>query len=427
MKKDGYEADKNRIVIIPEIGNSKASAYELHQSSDGEGSWDRSPGSISFLTNETLTLLAEEEGRVCLWTSDVSKGDKHPQKHTQSGSVSEAKPISKSDVLISSTNLVDNSVYSTLSLTSSGKPSRILSSNSDSGKAFGLSPSQFSEFWFKGANKHPVHALVMKPSNFKSSTKYPLAYLIHGGPQGAWNDQWSTRWNPAVFAEQGYVVVCPNPTGSTGYGQAFTDAIHQSWGGLPYDDISAGFEHIKANLPYVDTSRSVALGASYGGYMMNWMQGHPLGREFKAIVTHDGVFSMAGQLASEEQYFPLHDLGGPVWKNQAEWDKWDPSRHTGNWATPNLIIHSELDYRLTMAEGLAAFNVLQMRGVESRFLYFPDENHWVLKPENSLVWHRVVLNWINRFVGLPAAGSENVKMDKEAAPVRGIEELKIFG
>ena len=158
---------------------------------------------------------------------------------------------------------------------------------------------------------------------------------------------------------------------------------------------------------------------------MNWIQGHPLGRKFKALVTHDGVFSMTSQLASDEQYFPLHDLKGPIWKVPEEWEKWDPSRFTGNWATPHLIIHNERDYRLTIAEGLAAFNVLQMRGIDSAFLTFPDENHWVLNPENSLVWHHAVINWINKHVGLPLLasshgdifGSEQAKLDQGMAEV----------
>lgn len=206
------------------------------------------------------------------------------------------------------------------------------------------------------------------------------------------------------MTHKGYVVVTPNPTGSTGYGQDFTDAIRNNWGGRPYVDIEKGLEYIESNLKFVDTSRAVALGASYGGYMMNWIQGHPLGRKFKALVTHDGVFSMTSQLASEEQYFPLHDMQGPIWKVPENWARWDPSRFTANWQTPHLIIHNELDYRLTISEGLSAFNVLQLRGIDSAFLTFPDENHWVLKPENSLMWHRTVFGFINRHVGLPGSG-----------------------
>jgi len=233
-------------------------------------------------------------------------------------------------------------------------------------------------------------------------------------------DSWSTRWNPAVFSEQGYVVIAPNPTGSTSYGQDFTDGIQNQWGGRPYEDLIKGFEYIKENLSYVDTDRAVALGASYGGYMINWIQGHDLGRKFKALVCHDGVFGMTNQMSSDEQYFPSHDLSGPIWAALENWERWDPSRHTGNWSTPQLVIHNELDYRLPISEGLAAFNVLQMKGVESRFLSFPDENHWVLKPENSLVWHTVVLNWINKFVGLPAYKDETeLGFEVQSTPLQG--------
>jgi dipeptidyl aminopeptidase/acylaminoacyl peptidase len=296
---------------------------------------------------------------------------------------------------------------------------KYISSNSRSGSMFGLSRDQIDEIrWDGAAADTKVHAWVVKPSNFSSKKTYPLAYLIHGGPQGAWTDGWSTRWNPAIFSEQGYVVICPNPTGSTSYGQAFTDAIQGQWGGLPYEDLVLGFDYIKSNLSYVDTTRAVALGASYGGYMMNWIQGHDLGREFKALVTHDGVFSMSGQMASEELYFPFHDLKGTLWDEPEHWVKWDPSRFTANWATPQLIIHSELDYRLTISEGVAAFNVLQSKGIESQFLTFPDENHWVLKPENSLIWHEVVLDFINEHVGLEKY-TEARKSDHSGGKVLG--------
>jgi len=182
---------------------------------------------------------------------------------------------------------------------------------------------------------------------------------------------------------------------------------------------------IKKNLSYVDSDRAVALGASYGGYMMNWVQGHDLGREFKALVTHDGVFSMSGQMASEELYFPFHDLTGRLWDKPEEWAKWDPSRFTKNWDTPHLIIHSELDYRLTISEGLAAFNVLQSRDVESQFLTFPDENHWVLKPENGLMWHEVVLDWINAHVGLEKYTEGRKKQGLEMGKRMGEKKLAV--
>lgn len=405
MKEDGYESDKNRILYIPNPWNGEI--IEVFASANDQGQWVLSPSAISFASDDkSLLVQVEENGRGVLYQlplDDIRHSTPGVlKKLTHSGYVADVAPagIKTSKLFVSSSSLIDNSMYTIID-PENPTDVHLVSSCSRGGAGFGLSEGQIDEIWFHGANDHLVHAWVVKPSGFNPGERYPLAYLIHGGPQGAWNDQWSTRWNPAVFAEQGYVVITPNPTGSTGYGQAFTDAIKGSWGGLPYIDIERGFEYIDKNLKYVDTSRAVALGASYGGYMVNWIQGHPLGRKFKALVTHDGVFSITAQLASEEQYFPLHDLQGPIWKNPEEWAKWDPSRFTANWQTPHLIIHNELDYRLTIAEGLAAFNVLQMRGVDSAFLTFPDENHWVLKPENSFVWHRTVINWINQHVGLP--------------------------
>ena len=406
MKKNGYESDKNRVILIPDLSDF-AVTTEILKSNDGNGLWDRSPGTVSWSSDgNSLFLQAEEHGKGLLYTLDVpvinSDLEKLPISVTSSGYITDVRPLASNSLhlFISSNSIIDNSLYTILD-PSTPETVRQVSSNSRNGSSFSLSSGKISEIWFNGSNDRKIHAWVIKPSTFDPGQKYPLAYLIHGGPQGAWNDQWSTRWNPAVFAEQGYVVITPNPTGSTGYGQAFTDAIETSWGGLPYEDLVAGFEYIKTNLSYVDTNRAVALGASYGGYMMNWIQGHALGRKFKALVCHDGVFSMANQMSSDEQYFPNHDLGGPYYESMELWQKWDPARFVGEWQTPMLVIHNELDYRLPMTEGLAAFNVLQERGIESRFLTFPDENHWVLKEENSLVWHTVVLNWINKHVGLP--------------------------
>ncbi|KAL8729840.1 MAG: hypothetical protein Q9166_004481 [cf. Caloplaca sp. 2 TL-2023] len=412
MEQNGYESDQNHVVFVPgltglgEEGKLSASASVLRLE-DANGEWDRSPSSVNFSPDGSMLLLVvEDKGDDVLFKIDLiespNESPRNPQALTGSGAVSDVQPLKtgSNNLFISSTSLIDNSIYTIID---PAQPSdaRIVSSNSRDGLSFGLSTEQVSEIWFQGAGEYQVHALVVKPSNFSGDKKYPLAYLIHGGPQSAWTNSWSTRWNPAVFAEQGYVVICPNPTGSTGYGQAFVDGITESWGGLPYEDLAKGFDYIQKNMNFVDTDQAVALGASYGGYMMNWFQGHPLGRAFKALVCHDGVFSMANQISSDEQYFPNHDLGGPYWKSQATWEKWNPARFTGNWSTPMLVIHNELDYRLPISEGLAMFNVLQEHGIESRFLTFSDENHWVLKEENSLVWHTVVLNWINKYVGLP--------------------------
>ena len=421
MKTDGYESDKNRIILVSGLpGDSEKlmsghwpvppiEAKELLAASGAKGGWDRSPSAVTWTVDgKSLLLQAEDEGTVCLWNLGLvapPAPDKwQPRKLTQGGTVRDVAPLAWDSPLlfVSGNNLVDNNVYYIVDplLSDVTADKTVVSSLSNSGSLFGLSHTQVSSLWWLGANGREVHAWMMRPSFFKPGQKYPLAFLVHGGPQGAWNDQWSTRWNPAVFAEQGYVVVCPNPTGSTGYGQDFTDAIRNQWGGLPYEDLVKCMDHIEDQVECVDMDKCVALGASYGGYMMNWIQGHELAKRFKALVCHDGVFNMTAQVASDEQYFPIHDLGGPVWDRQEMYDKWDPSRFTERWETPMLVIHNELDYRLTMAEGLSAFNVLQMRGIKSRFLSFPDENHFVLGQENSKVWHLQVLNWINRFVGL---------------------------
>ncbi|KAL9128254.1 MAG: hypothetical protein Q9217_003044 [Psora testacea] len=410
MKENGYESAKNRVLLLDV--ERPDDVIELMETFNGRGLWDRSPEAVSFSNDaRKLYLTAEETGRVKLFKLDLPDNPRHlailPDVLTEVGYVSDVRSLGaeSSRLFLSGTSLVDNSVYSILDPQRASE-AQIVSSNSNNGSLFGLSQDQVSETWFDGAGDYQVHAWVIKPSNFSSDQKYPLAYLIHGGPQGSWEDSWSTRWNPAVFAEQGYVVVTPNPTGSTGYGQDFTDGITGEWGGRPYRDLVNGFKHIKANMSFVDTDRAVALGASYGGYMMAWMQGHDLAKEFQALVCHDGSFNLPAQLASDEQYFPNHDLGGPPTSDPSAWDKWSPSAHISNWTTPMLIIHNERDYRLPISEGLSMFNVLQERGVKSRFLTFPDENHWVLNEENSLVWHTVVFNWINGFVGLPEYKNE---------------------
>jgi len=250
-----------------------------------------------------------------------------------------------------------------------------------------------------------------------------LAYFIHGGPQGAWTDSWSTRWNPAIFAEQGYVVVAVNPTGSTGYGQKFVDAIQGEWGGKPYEDLAAGIDYLMKNegYNYIDFDHMVALGASYGGYMVNWIQGMPLGRKFKALVCHDGVYSTLNQYSSEELWFPHHDFEGNIWENREGYEKWDPAQksHLDNWATPQMIIHNAKDFRLPISEGIAAFNVLQVKGIPSKFLTFPDENHWVLNPANSLMWHTEIFKWIQQWAPptTPATKDEATDHSKQSQVV----------
>ncbi|KAL2757577.1 hypothetical protein ACRALDRAFT_2039978 [Sodiomyces alcalophilus JCM 7366] len=405
MRDIQYESDKPRLMLIPDISDL-ASAQEFYATTDEVGGWDARPEWVIWGKDDAeLYVAAEHHGRNRFWKlpSSPDKATDPPESIFEKGTVVNAVLLGNNGhkLLVSSNSVVDNSCFSLLD--PSSKKVDTISSSSKHGKSFGLSEAQFDEFWFKGAEGYDIHALVVKPSDFDPSKTYPLAFLIHGGPQSAWRDSWSTRWNPAVFAEQGYVVVLPNPTGSTGYGQAHVDAIQCDWGGRPYVDLVKCFEHIEREMAYIDTSQAVALGASYGGYMINWIQGHDFGRKFKALVCHNGVFSTMNQWSTEELFFTIHDFGGPLWEKRDVYEKWDPATRLSQWATPQLVIHNELDYRLPISEGLAMFNVLQARGVPSRLLVFPDENHWVLKPENSLVWHKEVLGWINKYSGINEA------------------------
>ena len=410
MKTDGYESDKNQLFIMPDIQRPSWLVHML-ASADGKGRWDRSPDSVLWSDDgKSLYLTADDLSKKSMFAlpADFMREDL-PKVYDIPSSVADAKALINGRLFVSATSLVETSLFYCLEAECSDPSSVTLISQAS---PTGLSTSQISSIWFPSAGSAPsadnkVHALLMRPSSFDPTKKYPLAILVHGGPQGCWSNSWSTRWNAGLFAEQGYIVVCPNITGSTGYGQGFTDAIHRQWGGLPYLDLVSCFDYLESgHIPYVDTSRAVALGASYGGFMMNWIQGHALGRKFKALVCHDGVFSTNYELATDELYFVRRDFGGAWWSDDESakqgWLKWDPSRHTQNWCTPQLVIHSELDYRLTMADGLAAFNVLQARDVPSQFLTFPDENHFILKPENSRVWHHTVINFINKYSGLAA-------------------------
>lgn len=241
-----------------------------------------------------------------------------------------------------------------------------------------------------GAGGTPVQMWLLKPPGFDPAKKYPLVFWVHGGPQGAYLDGWSTRWNPQVWAAQGYVIALPNPRGSTGFGQKFTDEISHDWGGKAYEDLMACLAYVEKQ-PYVDAAKMAAAGASYGGYMMNWFQGHT--DKFKTLVTHCGVYdfiSMYG--ATEETWFDEWDHGIP-WENP-DFLKYSPHQFAAGFKTPNLIIHNELDFRVPLNQGLSLFTTLQRKGVPSKLLYFPDEGHWVLKPQNSELWHRTIFDWL---------------------------------
>ncbi|MEZ4457476.1 MAG: S9 family peptidase [Gemmatimonadales bacterium] len=251
------------------------------------------------------------------------------------------------------------------------------------------------QFAFVGAKGDSVHGFLIKPPGFDSTRRYPVAYLIHGGPQGAWLDNWHARWNYAMFASRGYVVAAVNFHGSTGYGQAFTNSISRHWGDLPYEDLMKGVQYLET-LPYVDGARIGAAGGSYGGYMVYWIAGHT--DRFKTLVAHDGIFnteSMAG--TTEEQWFPIWEFGGSFTSPEARTllAQWSPANFVTQWKTPMLIVHGQQDFRVDVSEGMQAFSALQLKGIKSQFLYFPDEGHFVLKPRNRRLWWGVVLDWLD--------------------------------
>jgi dipeptidyl aminopeptidase/acylaminoacyl peptidase len=245
---------------------------------------------------------------------------------------------------------------------------------------------------YQGAAGKTVQAWIVRPADFDPARKYPLLVLIHGGPQGAWEDGWSFRWNAQVFAGAGYVVFMPNPRGSTGFGQEFVDDINGDWGGRCYEDIMRGTDYAEA-LPYVAPGRTVAAGASFGGYMINWIAGHT--DRYRALVSHDGLFNLESMYGStEELWFAEWEFKGAPWDNPETYAKWTPSAHVKDFKTPTLVVHGERDYRVPLEQGLQMFTALQRRGVPSKLLVFPDENHWVLKPVNSLRWYDEVLGWL---------------------------------
>ena len=244
-----------------------------------------------------------------------------------------------------------------------------------------------------------MHGYVVAPVDFDETTTYPIAFLIHGGPQGSFGNDFHYRWNPQIYAGAGYAAVMIDFHGSTGYGQAFTDSISRDWGGKPLVDLQKGLAAALEKYPYIDGDRICALGASYGGFMINWIAGNWPDR-FDCLVNHDGVFDQRSMYYStEELWFPEWEFGGPYWQAPELYEKFNPVNFVGNWKTPMLVIHGGHDYRVPETQGLGAFTALQRRGIPSEFLHFPEENHWVLSPADSILWHETVLDWLARWSG----------------------------
>ncbi|KAH8662459.1 dipeptidyl aminopeptidase [Xylariales sp. PMI_506] len=415
-KSQAIGPDYNRIFVVNSIiDTSKRALVQILPVRDEKklDGWELSPHAVIWSNDGTeLYTLAEDRARTKLWkisvvdiapSCGVDITSVSPVATALSGddsSVSAVYPSSNNKLdkrlFVNETSFVDNGSFYIVD----SKALKQTRFTSMAPNHLGLFPSQVSEFYSKGAGDYQVHSWLLKPSHFDEKKKYPLAFLIHGGPAGTWSNAWSTRWNPAVWAEQGYVVVGTNFTGSTSFGYKFAADIQGEWGGRCYQDLVKSFEYVEKNLPYVDTDRAIAAGGSFGGYMANWIAGQPLAKRFKTIICHDGIFSMRGFFGSDVPVSLDEDIGQHLWDNSELWDKYDPSRFTHNWSTPMLFIHSDRDYRCPITEGLAPYHICQMRGIPSRFLNFPDETHFVLRRENSLQWYKTVLGWANKYTGV---------------------------
>jgi len=392
MERAGFEADRQRLMLVERAdGRTGGSSVEATKG------WTLSVGSYIWCPDsKCLYAVVEERGRDNIYRIDLPSFRR--SLALGGGGVNtdvQVMPDGRGLLYLHQSNTQPNEIW---------LAGRQLTHHTDAAlEALDLRP--LDEFGFVGALGDSVFGWLLKPPGFEPARRYPLVYLIHGGPQGAWTDYWGARWNYALFASRGYVVAAVNFHGSTGYGQKFTDAISQHWGDYPYQDLMKGLD-VVARLPYVDSTRMSAAGASYGGYMIYWMAGHT-GR-FKTLVAHDGVFnpvSMAG--TTEELWFVDWEFGGTPYANRALSEKWSPLNFVQNWKTPILIVHSQLDYRVDLSEGYQAFTAAKLQGVPTKFLYFPDEGHWVLRPRNRRVWWGTVLDWIDQYLkpAPPPAGA----------------------
>jgi dipeptidyl aminopeptidase/acylaminoacyl peptidase len=379
MARPGYEADR-MVVHLRDMKTGKVTKLTE--------SWDRSAGSIAWgLDSKSLLVTAQDTLEHPVFRVDVPTGK--VTRLTERGNVNNVVPLANGGFVytVNSIAAPDDLVL----MDKAGKTRRLTNVNAD--KLAGLDPVAYEKFSFKGADGDTVHGQIVKPQGVEG--KLPVALLVHGGPQGSFNNSWSYRWNPAVMASQGYAAVSIDFHGSTGYGQAFTDSINKDWGGKPLEDLKLGMAALPGIDASLDTANACALGGSYGGYMMNWIAGQwPDG--FKCLVTHAGVFDLrAMAFETEELWFDEWDHGGPWWE-RTDAEKWNPVNHVTGWKTPTLVIHGEKDFRIPYSQSLAAFTALQRQGIESKLLIFPDENHWILKAQNSVQWHRNVFDWLGK-------------------------------
>jgi dipeptidyl aminopeptidase/acylaminoacyl peptidase len=402
QQRPGYESDRFRLMLYDRKTGEKKNLTEDFDRWVGTFAWSADSSSIFF--------AAEDQGRQPIFVLDMTASKsvatmEEPTQITAEGGYNDDMVVApnKSIVYTKMTAMEPNVIWVAEPKTAyipaaKQKAPTFMSrplTTSLNQAVTGYAPESF---WFTGAHGDKVEGFLVKPPNFDASKKYPVKFLIHGGPQGAWGDDWSYRWNPELFAANGYVVIMINFHGSTGYGQKFIDAINGDWGGAPFEDLMKGLDYAEKTYPFIDKDRECALGASYGGYMANWLEGHT--DRFKCIVSHDGMFNAESAWGdTEELWFNDWEFKGTPYDNRELYRKWSPHEYAKNFKTPMLVIHGQRDYRLDVSQGFDLFTTLQMLGVPSEMLYFPDEGHWVLKPQNSKLWYETVNAWVDRWIG----------------------------
>jgi dipeptidyl aminopeptidase/acylaminoacyl peptidase len=384
MDRPGFEADRLHLVLLNLKSGVKRSLTQ---------NWDRSIASFGWSRDgKSLFATTDHLGQHPLWAIDATTG--RASAITGAGDV-EGFSVATKKVFYAYSNLGNPAdLYAVGFAGGEARQFTHLNQAVLAQRKFG----EYEQFSFEGWNGENVFGYVVKPAEFKRDQKYPVAFLVHGGPQGSFSNAWSWRWNAEAFAGAGYGVVMVDFHGSTGYGQAFTDSISGDWGGKPLEDLKLGLAAALKQYPWLDGEQACALGGSYGGYMINWIASQWPDR-FKCLVSHDGIFdNRTMYYSTEELWFPEWENGGPEYRNPAAYAKHNPADYVSKWKTPTLVIHGQLDYRVPDTQGLAVFTALQRQGIPSELLYFPAENHWVLKPADSIQWYDTVLAWMNRWI-----------------------------
>ncbi len=441
QQRPGYESDRFRLMLYDRKTGRKRevpTATDLSNTWVGTIAWDPDSSRIYFTSeNQGESPIFAVRIRPGFLEQDYA-GVSHPEMpYPIAGGFNGDLAVTSDGTTLVFTRMslrAPNEIYRTLPVDDSCKTKRPADARGEDScngiaRLSHLNDAVFSQvamsplesFWFIGAHGDKVEGFIVKPPNFDvqwlssssasesskergttTSKKYPVKFLIHGGPQGAWGDDWSYRWNPELFAAptssqpSGYVVIMINFHGSNGYGQKFMDAINGDWGGAPYEDLMKGLDYAEQTYPFIDKTRECALGASYGGYMINWILGHT--DRFKCLVSHDGMFNAESAWGTtEELWFNDWEFKGTPYDNRASYEKWSPHQYAKNFKTPTLVIHGQRDYRLDVSEGFQLFTTLQMEGVPSKMLYFPDEGHWVQKPQNSKLWYETVNAWVDEW------------------------------